>query len=554
MYIDFEGISGSGKSALAGRVAARLSRLGHRGTHVPPGPEGGSTAAELHEGTSGARRRGLHPRAWLFLELARETQAREELLLPALRRGEVCLTEGSLLGTWAAAQAGFGLPAGALAGAFTLAEARVPPELVVLLDVDPELAWWRRVADAQGTPGPWSRGVDARARQELLAMAWRDPARWLVVDNEARSPRLVEERIVSAILSRLERRTGEAEPLLPAAPPAPCARTPEALEEAFFGAVDRLAPAEPQVATLLLAGIAGPEAMRRRLAAFERFPREVARSLAGRVEPEALRLRELLVERAPQEVARGLRGACGPSVDALRDRLFERAPGEVVAALEGDDRAFAWGFRERALAQGFEEEVLRGLAGVDGARAWRVRSAGRSRGWKAAVAESLGGLAGAEVDAWRERLLPEVPLAVLASTRGLSSRPIERMRETLFDRAMGAVLRSLQGVDTLPAQGLRERAAPRCPEALESLVGLDSEPAWSLRERFVAAWPAAAVGSLGALAGTPRGAAVLAQALVHGGDQLGVLRRGYAAWARSPAPLEPARHRPAPEPRAERAP
>jgi len=534
VFIDFEGISGSGKSALAARVAGRLTRLGYRVAHVQPSPAGGSVAARLGELSSDSRRRGLHPRAWLFLELARETQAREDAVLPALRRGEICLTEGSLLGSWATAQAGFGFPAAALSGAFNLAEARVQPELLVLLDADPELARWRRLAQSPTAAGPWSRGVQARTRQELLAMASRDPSRWLVVDNEGRSLRLIEERIVNAILTRMERRQGEAEPILPVTSPPPAARTLQALGRAFFQALDRIAVFEPKVALLLLAGIGSGEALRRRLAAMERHPHEVARSLVGLVSPEALRLRELLVGRAPREVALGLRGACGPSVDALRERLFPLAPGEVVATLGGDDRAYAWDFRERALGLGLEEEVLRGLAGVDGARAWRVRSAGLTRGWRAALAESLGDLESAEAETLRERLLPDAPLAVLGATRGLASPRAAGLREALFERAPGAVLRSLVGVETLAAFALRERAAPSCPEALESLIGLDGEAAWRLRERFATRWPAAVATSLGALARTPRGSALLERVLSQAGEELGVLRGGFAAWLRSP--------------------
>jgi dTMP kinase len=239
MYIDFEGISGSGKSAIAARVAARLGRLGHKVHCARPPPLDPSP---------------LHPRAWLFLELSRQLQLREEAIRPALRRGELCLTEGSLHGHWAMAQAGLGLPASTLGSAFALAEAGLQPDLVVLLDVDPELARWRRMAAGRPGTGPWSRGVEARARRELLALAWKDPARWLVVENEARAQRVVEERIVSAILTRLGREQGQVEPLLPPAPPPPLARVPEELESAFFRALDRLEDREPSVCALLLAG------------------------------------------------------------------------------------------------------------------------------------------------------------------------------------------------------------------------------------------------------------------------------------------------------------
>lgn len=522
MFIDVEGISGSGKTALVERVAARLGRLGHR-VHCPA--------------TAPLEVKGLHPRAWLLLELSRQLQLREEAIRPALRRGELCLTESSLPGHWAVAQAGLGLAPGALSSAFGLAEAGLQPDLVVLLDVDPELARWRRIAAGRPGNGPWSRGVEARARRELLAMAWRDPARWLVVENEGRSPKLVEERIVNAVLSRLGRDPGQVEPLLPPAPPPPFARVPEELEGAFFRALDRLEPREPEVGVLLLAGVGGPTAMRRRLRALERWPKEVALGLTGLVEPEALRLRELLAELSPREVAKSLTGAGGPSVDALRDRLFERAPGEVVATLTGDDRGYAWCLREQALSRGLEHPVLRGLAGVDGARAWRVRRAASAQGGlEAPLAESLGGLSGPEAEAMREALFAKAPRQVVRSTHGVGSRAALGLRERLLEWAPGLVLRSLAGVDTPEAHAMRERAAPACPEALESVAGLDSEEAWRLRLRHVGTWPAAAVGSLGALARSPRGREVLTQALFHAGDRLGVLRRGLAAWLRSPPP------------------
>lgn len=529
MYIAFEGIPGSGKAALAQRVASRLTRAGHRVLHARVSPHAASVSSRIDQVERQTATLGLHPRAWLFLALARETQQREDVVLPALRSGQVCLTEGALFSQGAIAEA-WGLDAKGLHASLTLAEGPVQPDLLVLLDADPELAAFRKRAECESPPHPWSEGVWARARRSLLGMAGRDRARWLVIENEGRPLHVLEGRIAEAILARLERRHVQVEPLLPALPPAAIVRTAERLEEAFCHRLDDLETREPALCALLLEGIGGLAATRRRLHLLEHWPKQVARSLAGVVDVESQRLREVLLGLAPQEVALGLAGAVGPWADRLRERLFDVATREVVAGLARDEREQAWALRERALAQGFEAQVLRGLAGLDGARAWRVRSAALSPGWLGPLAESLEGLTGVGADALRERLLQDVPLAVLGSLRGLDSENAARLRERLVERAPGAVLRSLAGVESAAAFALRERTAHDCPEAIESLHALTSDAAWRLRERHLTTWPAAAVGSLGKLARSARGVALIERALAFAGERLGVLRSAYAAW------------------------
>jgi dTMP kinase len=543
MYIDVEGISGSGKTVLAERVAARLARLGHRVTRARSANGGRSLTSRIAQLETEGATRGLHPRSALFLALAHQVQLLEDVVRPALRRGEICFTEGALFSQLALAGAGAGFGPGRMAAAFELADAQLPPDLIILVDSAPELARWRKLSAGEA-PGAASEGAQASARATLRTLAARDPARWILVENEGLPLSVLEERVTEAILARREGRQAQVEPLLPRPISRPASGLADPVEAHFFSALDGILEREPKTALAMLTGLGGLAAMRRRVALLEQWPEAVAQSLTGVSGPEAQAMRELLVKLAPRALAASLIGAVGSWVGSMRARLFDAAPGEVVASLGGDDSEAAWALRERALAKGFEAEVLRGLTSLDGARAWRVRSAGLSRGWTAPVATSLTGLTGMDAETLRERLFADAPLEVIASTRGIASPHAASLRERLFDRAPGAVLRSLQGVTDAAAQALRERSAATCPEALRSLHGDDGEAAWKLRARFAAIWPEAALDSLGPCAHHERGRALTTRVVDESGHRLCVLRAAYAA---SQAPVvEQERPRPLP--------
>lgn len=542
MFIDFEGIDGSGKTTLSNLLAARLKKLGYRVVHAREGGELQSPVARrVRELTRDARLLEMGARTEFFLNLARDAQQLEEVVAPALARGEVCITDRYLYSQLALSGGGRGLPGQELRAACELASQGLWPDLVVLVDVQPDLARLRkrlgklgqqRGPDSDSRKGLVGAGLAVRTREAFLALARKDPARWLVLDNNDQPLWALEQRLVELVVARLEGRELPLQRLAPPTPPPPPARLAE-VEARFWTTLDALEAREPQLGTWLLGGLPGLAAHQRRVEAVERFPHLVARSLAGLFDEPAWSLRELLAATHPADVLASLGASPDPRAHALRDRLYARAPHEALVGLKHDDGERAWDLRARGLADGHLGPVLTSLAGVDSEEAWGLRDKGvQARLW-AEVARSLTGLGTPRADALRERLLGHDRLAVLRSTAGLSTPLACGLRETLFAKATKLVLRSLTGVDTPEAWALRVRGAPLTKEALDSVDAMDQEEAWRLRERYAARWPSTALSSLEGLPVSERAEALVLAVLEAEGARLPLLRATTAFLARA---------------------
>ncbi|NOJ78228.1 dTMP kinase [Myxococcus xanthus] len=543
MFIDFEGIDGSGKTTLSNLLAAKLKRLGYRVAHAREGGELQAPAARrIRELTRDSRLLEMSPRTEFFLNLARDAQQLDEVVAPALSRGEVCITDRYLYSQLALSGGGRGLPMDELRPACELASQGLWPDLVILVDVDPDLARLRkrlgklqskRVHDGDSRKGLVGAGLAVRVRESFLEMARKDPQRWIILENNDVPLRVLEQRLVDAVVARLEGREQQVQRIVPA-PARPRHASPttlENLEERFFQTLDTVEQREPALAVWMLSGIPGMAAHQQRLAFAERFPGLTARGMAGLADVPAMELREVLADLAPAEVAFSLTGRMDSRAALLRQRLYARAPTEVLASLKNDGSAPAWALRERAMRDGRLADVLAGLAGQDCEESWLVREAGMQRKLFSEVASSLTGVPGARADALREVLLPHDRLAVLRSTQGLDTPVARGLREALAGKALKLVLRSLTGLDTDEAWALRERGAPQTKEALDSVDGMDVSRAWKLRVDHLGRWPTTALSSLKGLPMGPHAQALIERVLAEQPDRLPVLRNAYAVAA-----------------------
>ncbi len=541
MFIDFEGIDGSGKTTLSNLLAERLRLAGYRVTHAREGGElKARISRRLRELTRDLSLLEMSPRTEFLLNLARDAQQFEEVIKPALQRGDVCISDRYVYSQLALTGGGRGLDERALQPAVEIASQGVWPELVILVDVDPELARLRKRVGKVGIERPegsgsrkglLGAGLNVRMRQTFLAMARRDPARWLVVENNEQPLSELAEALFEAVRARIEGRDPEVRPLTPrlerASRPAPSLAN---LDEAFYAAVDDVLSREPALGVYLLTGIPGPAAHHRRIHFAEARAKLVARSLEGLFDEDAFALRTVLSRSAPAEVLQSLGQDGSPPSMALREQLFDVAPRYAVSGLKGNDSVAAWALRERALAKGELEAVLSGLVGVDSPSAWELRRQSLRKNVVAATtARSLTGLTGETADQMREHLFTRDRLAVLKSVTGLDTPQAKAFREELFDQALKIVMRSLTGVDAPYAWEMRRKGIAVSKEALDSVDGMDVEQAWALREGYWSKWPSTALSSLRHLAVTARGAALIEAVLAAQGHRVAVLRNAFAA-------------------------
>lgn len=546
MLVSFEGIDGSGKTSLSNLVCDRLRRAGAEVLHArEKGVLGSATARRVRDLTRDGQLLEMSPRAELFLNLAREAQQLEEVVRPALARGALCVADRSLHSLVALAVAGRGLPRAEVLPAVEVAASGTWPDLVVLVDVDPDLARLRkrvgkildgRAGEAESRKGLAGQGLQVRIRRHLLREAAAHPDRWMVAPNDGLPLEQLADAVAAAVMGLLRGAPLERLPRLPRAPePGPIDPTPAAVAERFADELERLAAREPALAAHLLSGIRGPEAHGWRVALAPAAPAVVARSLRGLSDPDTATLRRVLAAAVPADVAEGIGADFSGDAMRLRIRLVERAPAEVAAGLVANDTDEAWALRATALARGALAGVLAGLAGLDTARAWSLREEGISRRLWDGVGRSLAGVVGERAEAVRAGLAERDRLAALRSVGGVDGAAARALRERLFPHAPKRVLRSLSGLDADWTWPLRERGLSASKEALDSVDALDHPRAWALRAAGASLWPATAVSSLRHLALTADGRAVVARALATAPGSLPVLRNAHAAYALSEA-------------------
>ena len=193
--IVFEGGEASGKSTQARLLAGVLGAVL---TREPGGTPLGEQIRHLlldHDGGP------LDDRAELMLMLAGRAQHVAELIRPALESGRDVVCDRFSGSTIAYQGFGRGLDPEAVTAADAVVRDGIEPDLVVLLDLAPELAAARR-ARASDRIEREDEAFFARVRAGYANLAAQDPGRWVVVDGSG-SPEEVHVRVIEALRRRL---------------------------------------------------------------------------------------------------------------------------------------------------------------------------------------------------------------------------------------------------------------------------------------------------------------------------------------------------------------
>src|SRR5690606_27221400 len=196
-----EGGEGAGKSTQVGQLSVWLR---DEGFEVVTTREPGSTrlGLRLRALLLDKEHTGMSPRAEALLYAADRADHVNEVILPALRRGAIVISDRYVDSTLAYQGAGRDLPVSEIARINDWATAGLMPQLTVLLDLPAEdgLA---RLGGTTDRIEAESQEFHDRVRRGFLDLAERDAGRYLVVD--ARGPA---EQITREIQRRIR-------PLLP---------------------------------------------------------------------------------------------------------------------------------------------------------------------------------------------------------------------------------------------------------------------------------------------------------------------------------------------------
>lgn len=183
-FIVLEGPDKSGKSTQAKRLVAALGAAGLEAVHTRE--PGGTSLAEAVRRVVLDPALKVHPLAELLLYEAARAQHTQELILPALRRGAVVVSERYTLATLVYQGLARGLGVDLARRVDRVATAGLAADLTVVVDI-PEALFKRR--DPSRAHDRLERESDAfrtRVRRGYLALARRLP-RTQVVDG-SRSP------------------------------------------------------------------------------------------------------------------------------------------------------------------------------------------------------------------------------------------------------------------------------------------------------------------------------------------------------------------------------
>jgi dTMP kinase len=185
LFVTIEGPEGAGKTTQAARLARFVEGRGRTVTLVrePGGTELGERLREilLERRSAGT----ILPRADALLFNASRAQLVDEVIRPALERGDVVIATRYTDSTLAYQGYGLGLPLDELRAVERFATGGLVPRRTVLLDIPVEVGLARKgIRERTRFESAYDRAFHERVRTGFLELARLEPARIRIVDDD----------------------------------------------------------------------------------------------------------------------------------------------------------------------------------------------------------------------------------------------------------------------------------------------------------------------------------------------------------------------------------
>ncbi|MEX2011002.1 MAG: dTMP kinase [Chloroflexota bacterium] len=185
LFVTVEGPEGAGKTTQAARLARYVEGRGRTVTLVrePGGTELGERLREilLERRSAGT----ILPRADALLFNASRAQLVDEVIRPALERGDVVIATRFTDSTLAYQGYGLGLPLDQLREVERFATGGLVPRRTVLLDIPVEVGLARKgIRERTRFESAYDRAFHERVRTGFLELARLEPGRIRVVDDD----------------------------------------------------------------------------------------------------------------------------------------------------------------------------------------------------------------------------------------------------------------------------------------------------------------------------------------------------------------------------------
>lgn len=203
LFVSIEGPDGAGKTTLARALTRRLAAAGLDPLEVRE--PGGTPVAEAARHAFLDPGMDAGPAAELFLLLAARADLVAKRIRPALAAGRVVVSDRFDLSTEAYQIAGRGLDADVVRAANRLATGGLAPDLILVLDLPPELGLARQAASGKESDRLERAEPAVHARAAAFFRAARGPT--VVHLDAARAAGQVEAAAWDALAATLEKQT-----------------------------------------------------------------------------------------------------------------------------------------------------------------------------------------------------------------------------------------------------------------------------------------------------------------------------------------------------------
>jgi dTMP kinase len=185
-FITFEGMDGSGKTTQMRKLAKRLEAQRRRFL-VTVEPGGTRIGAQIRRILLDSANQELCPTAEMLLYFASRAQNVEELIRPALARGEIVLCDRFTDSTLVYQGAARGLGEADVVELDRIACRGLKPDLTLLIDIDLDTGLARTQArwlnEDESRMDQQAREFHLRVRDAYLRLAEREPERIRVIDG-----------------------------------------------------------------------------------------------------------------------------------------------------------------------------------------------------------------------------------------------------------------------------------------------------------------------------------------------------------------------------------
>ncbi len=181
-FISFEGIEGTGKSTQTTLLAQHLRGRGFRVTETAE-PGGTPISQKIREILLSPEHGEMDAVTELLLYNASRVQHIRQVILPALERGDIVITDRFSDSTVAYQGFGRGIDVGLIDNLDMIATNRMRPDITVLLDIDASAGLGRnRKANKRDRLELEDISFHERVRKGFIAMASKEPERIRLVD------------------------------------------------------------------------------------------------------------------------------------------------------------------------------------------------------------------------------------------------------------------------------------------------------------------------------------------------------------------------------------